>query len=33
MDRLKKVIILLAVIAGILVLASAGVWLWIGLTR
>jgi len=33
MDRLKKVIIVLAVIAGILVLASAGVWLWIGLTR
>lgn len=33
MDRLKKVIIVLAVIAGILVLASAGMWLRIGLTR
>lgn len=33
MDRLKKVIITLAVIAGTLVLASAGVWVWIGLTR
>ncbi|MGO9591559.1 MAG: hypothetical protein ACLP3K_16135 [Candidatus Acidiferrales bacterium] len=33
MDRLKKVIITLAVISGTLVLASAGVWLWIGLTR
>lgn len=33
MDRLKKVIIVLAVIASILVLASAGMWLWIGLTR
>ena len=33
MDRLKRVIIALAVIAGTLVLASAGVWVWIGLTR
>jgi hypothetical protein len=33
MDRLKKVIMVLAVIAGVLVLASAGTWLWIGLTR
>lgn len=32
MDRLKKVIITLAVIAGVLVVASAGVWVWIGLT-
>jgi len=31
MDRLKKVIIVLAVIAGALVLASATVWVWIGL--
>ncbi|MGA3294013.1 MAG: hypothetical protein ABSE45_08530 [Candidatus Acidiferrales bacterium] len=33
MERLKKVIMVLAVIAGVLVLASAGVWLWTGLTR
>lgn len=33
MDRLKKVIIVVAVIAGILVLACAGVWVWIGLSR
>jgi len=33
MERLKKVIIILAVISGTLVLASAGVWLWIGLTH
>lgn len=32
MDRLKTVIITLAVIAGVLVLASAGLWAWIGLT-
>lgn len=33
MDRLKKVIWVLAVISGILVLASAGTWVWIGLTK
>jgi hypothetical protein len=33
MNHLKTVIIILAVIAGTLVLASAGVWVWIGLTR
>jgi cytochrome b subunit of formate dehydrogenase len=33
MDRLKKVIIVLAVASSVLMLASAGVWVWIGLTR
>jgi hypothetical protein len=33
MDRLKKVIIVLAAASGALMLASAGVWVWIGLTR
>jgi hypothetical protein len=33
MDRLKNVIIVLAVIAGTLALASGGVWVYIGLTR
>ena len=28
MDRLKKVIMVLAVTAGVLVVTSAGVWLW-----
>lgn len=32
MDRLKRVIFVLAAIAAVLVLASAGVWVWIGLT-
>ncbi len=31
MDRLEKVIFTLAVIAGILVVSSAGVWIWMGL--
>jgi hypothetical protein len=31
MDQLKRVIIALAVVAGTLVLASAGTWVWIGL--
>jgi hypothetical protein len=30
MDRLKRVIIILAVFSGILLLVSAGVWVWIG---
>ncbi|HXX21432.1 MAG TPA: hypothetical protein VEJ46_18695 [Candidatus Acidoferrum sp.] len=33
MDRLKRVIMVLAVMSGILVLASAATWVWIGLTR
>ena len=33
MERLKKVIIGLAVAAGILMLASIGTWAWIGRTR
>jgi len=33
MDRLKKVIVVLAVISGTLVVASFCTWLWIGLTR
>jgi hypothetical protein len=33
MDHLKRVIITLAVVSGILGLASAGVWVWIGLTK
>ncbi|MGA2510841.1 MAG: hypothetical protein ABSG27_11465 [Candidatus Acidiferrales bacterium] len=33
MDRLKKVIVVLAVIAGTLVVTSFCTWLWIGLTR
>ena len=32
MDRLKRVIIVLAVISGILVLASTGTWIYLGLT-
>jgi cytochrome b subunit of formate dehydrogenase len=31
MDRLEKVIFTLAVIAGILVIASTGTWIWMGL--
>jgi hypothetical protein len=30
MDRLKRVIVILAVFSGILLLVSAGVWVWIG---
>lgn len=33
MDRLKRVIIILAVFSGILLLVSAGVWTWIGFHR
>jgi hypothetical protein len=33
MERLKRVIISLAVVSGILLLASASVWAWIGWTR
>ena len=33
MDRLKKVIVVLAVISGTLVVTSFCTWLWIGLTR
>ncbi len=31
MDRLEKTIFVLAVIAGILVVSSASVWIWMGL--
>jgi hypothetical protein len=30
MDRLKRVIVILAVFSGILLLVGAGVWVWIG---
>lgn len=30
MDRLKRVILILAVFSGILLLVSAGLWVWIG---
>jgi hypothetical protein len=33
MERLKKVIFSLAVVSGILLLASATIWVYIGLTR
>lgn len=33
MDQLKKVIISLAVVSGILLVASASVWVYIGLSR
>lgn len=33
MNRLSRVITVLAVTAGVLLLASAGVWVWIGLHR
>lgn len=33
MDRLKKVIFSLAVVSGILLLTSASIWVYIGLTR
>jgi hypothetical protein len=33
MDSLKRVIIVLAVASGILLVASAGLWAWIGLYR
>ena len=33
MDKLKKVIISLAVVSGILLLTSASVWVYIGLSR
>ncbi len=31
MDRLEKMIFTIAVIAGVLVLASTGTWIWMGL--
>lgn len=31
MDQLKRVIVVLAILSGILLVASAGVWAWIGL--
>jgi uncharacterized membrane protein YqhA len=33
MERLKKVIVSLAVVSGVLLLASAGIWLYTGLAR
>lgn len=33
MDRLRNVIVVLAVIAGTLAVASGGMWLYVGLTR
>lgn len=33
MNHLARVIVYLAVISGLLLLASAGLWVWIGLTR
>ena len=33
MDRLSRIIMVLAVTAGVLLLASASVWVWIGLHR
>jgi hypothetical protein len=33
MNRLSRVIIVVAVIAGVFLLASAGVWVWIGLHK
>ena len=33
MDHLRNVIVVLAVLAGTLALASGGVWLYVGLTR
>jgi hypothetical protein len=33
MERLKKVIFSLAVVCGVLLLASATIWVYIGLTR
>jgi hypothetical protein len=33
MERLKKVIFSLAVVSGILLLTSASIWVYIGLTR
>jgi hypothetical protein len=30
MDRLKRVITVLASVSGILLIASAGLWVWIG---
>ncbi len=33
MDRLKKVIFSLAVVSGVLLLTSATIWVYIGLTR
>jgi len=33
MNQLRNVIVVLAVIAGALALASGGVWLYVGLTR
>jgi hypothetical protein len=33
MEQLKKVILMLAVASGVLLLASAGIWTYIGLTR
>jgi len=33
MDRLKRVIMVLAVMSCLLVLASAGTWLWMGLMK
>ncbi len=31
MKRLRRVVVSLAVLSGVLLLASAGVWVWIGL--
>ena len=33
MDRLRNVIVVLAVLAGALAVASAGTWVYVGLTR
>lgn len=33
MQHLARVIVYLAVVSGILLLSSAGVWVWIGLNR
>ena len=33
MNHLARVIIYLAIVSGMLLLASAGVWVWIGLNR
>ena len=33
MDQLKRVIVVLAILSGILLVASAGLWAWIGLYR
>jgi hypothetical protein len=33
MDRLEKIIFTLAVIVGILIVSSTGVWIWMGLRQ